>query len=175
MARENLSGTMELQAFLLRRVQDLLGQHGKKLAGWDEVSEGGGVAPEGALLMAWQKIEIGPELASLGYDVVMCPGQAYYLDMAQSGAWLEPGLTWAGIAPPQKTYQFEAVADFPPELAERMKGIQGCIWSENMTSRQRFNHMVFPRLGAIAEAGWTQKANKSWTRFCAQASMMPEL
>ena len=175
MAQENLSGTMPLQAYLLSRVQDLLAGYGKKLAGWDEVSYGGGVKRDGTLLMAWQKIEVGLELAEQGYDVVMTPGQAYYLDMAQSEAWLEPGLTWAGLASPQKTYEFEAVASFPPELADRMKGVQGCIWSENIVSRQRFNHMVFPRLGAIAEAGWTQKANKSWPRFCAQSPMMPEL
>ena len=125
--------------------------------------------------MAWQKIEVGSDLAKMGYDVVMCPGQAYYLDMAQATAWLEPGLTWAGIASPQFTYEFEAVADFPVELADQMKGVQGCIWSENLVSRARFNYMVFPRLGAIAEAGWTEAANKSWTRFCAQAPMMPEL
>jgi hexosaminidase len=175
MVRENLSGTMQLQAHMLKKVQEMLQKAGKKLAGWDEVSHGGGVFRDGTLLMAWQKIEVGLDLAEQGYDVVMTPGQAYYLDMAQSDAWLEPGLTWAGIAPPQKTYEFEAVADFPPELAVRMKGVQGCIWSENLVSRQRFNHMVFPRLGAIAEAGWTQKANKNWLRFCAQAPMMPEL
>ncbi len=175
MDAENLKGTMELQAHLLRRVQQILVGLGKKFAGWNEVALGGGVEPEGTLLMAWYKIEIGLELAKLGYDVVMTPGQAYYLDMAQSDAWLEPGLTWAGIASPKKTYEFEAVAEFPDELIEKLKGIQGCIWSENLTSRARFNHMVFPRLGAIAEAGWTQKANKSWMRFAAQARMMPRL
>ena len=66
------------------KVQDMLSGLGKKLSGWDEVSYGGGVVPDGALLMAWQKIEVGPELAEQGYDVVMCPGQAYYLDMAQA-------------------------------------------------------------------------------------------
>ena len=175
MARENLRGTMELQAYFLKRIQQMLTRHGKLLAGWNEVSLGGGIDPEGTLLMAWEKASVGLELAELGYDVVMTPGEAYYLDMAQSEAWREPGLTWAGIAPPQKTYEFEAVAEFPPELADRMKGVQGCIWSENLVSRQRFNHMVFPRLGAIAEAGWTQSENKSWMRFCAQAPLMPEL
>ncbi len=175
MARENLKGTMELQAFFLKRVQKMLTQHGKLLSGWNEVALGGGVEAEGTLLMAWVKADVGLELAELGYDVVMTPGEAYYLDMAQSEDWREPGLTWAGIAPPQKTYEFEAVADFPRELADKMKGVQGCIWSENLVSRQRFNHMVFPRLGAIAEAGWTEKENKSWMRFCAQAPLMPEL
>ncbi|HEY8596137.1 MAG TPA: family 20 glycosylhydrolase [Devosiaceae bacterium] len=175
MKSRHLSGTPELQAHLLKKVQAILSGFGKKLAGWDEVSHGGGVEPDGALLMAWQKPEIGLDLARMGYDVVMTPGQAYYLDMAQAHEWLEPGLTWAGVVPPQHCYEYEAAGDFPAELADRLKGVQGCIWSENLVSRQRFNHMVFPRLGAIAEAAWTPMPRKNWQRFCAQSRLMPEL
>ena len=41
--------------------------------------------------MAWENPQVGAALARDGYDVVITPGQAYYLDMAQSPAWLEPG------------------------------------------------------------------------------------
>lgn len=175
MRDKGLSGTAELQAYFLKQVQEMIIRRGKKLSGWDEVSHGGGVDPAGTLLMAWQKPEVGIGLAEMGYDVVMTPGQAYYLDMVQSPAWLEPGLTWAGISPPEHCYGYEAAGDFPDALLERLKGVQGCIWSENMTSKARFNHMVFPRLGAIAEAGWTPKAGKDWLRFAAISKLMPRL
>jgi hexosaminidase len=149
---------------------------GKKLSGWDEVSHGGGVEPEDTLLMAWQNAELGPQLAKMGYDVVMTPGQAYYLDMVQSEDWQEPGLNWAATAvPPKLTYEYEAVGDFPAEYADKLKGIQGCIWSENLVSREVFNHMVFPRLSAIAESAWTPKDQKSWLRFAALSKLMPEM
>lgn len=175
MDQEGLSGSAALQAHFMRRVQAILARHGKALAGWDEVSHGGGVSPSGTVLVAWQAAEVGAALAQQGYDVIMAPGEAYYLDMAQSASWREPGLSWAGIAPPRKTYEFEATEGFAPALVGRLKGLQGCIWSENLTSTARFNHMVFPRLGAIAEAGWTTQDNKSWTRFCAQAELLPTL
>ncbi|MEF2073028.1 beta-N-acetylhexosaminidase [Consotaella aegiceratis] len=175
MKDKGLSGTAELQAHFMRRTKEILARLDKKLAGWDEVSHGGGVDPQGTLLVAWQRPELGLALAKEGYDVVMSPGQAYYLDMVQADDWLEPGTSWAGTVPPEHTYTYEAVADFPPELADRMKGVQGCIWSENLTSRERFNHMVFPRLGAIAEAAWTPKDKKSWLRFAAIQAMMPTL
>ncbi|HHG89013.1 MAG TPA: beta-N-acetylhexosaminidase, partial [Devosia sp.] len=176
MKQMGLDGTEELQSYLLRRVKTMLTGMGKKLSGWDEVSHGGGVEPKDTLLMAWQNTQLGPELADRGYDVVMAPGQAYYLDMVQSEDWQEPGLNWAARAvPPKLTYEYEAAGEFPQELAHKLKGIQGCIWSENLVSRQLFNHMVFPRLSAIAESAWTPKSGKDWLRFAAICKQMPRL
>ena len=42
-------------------------------------------------------------------------------------------------------------------------------WSEHFLSRGYFNHLVFPRISAVAEAGWTPKARKNWLRFAALA------
>jgi hexosaminidase len=175
MEREGIEGTFGLQSYFMKRIQQMLHARGRSLAGWDEVSHGGGVNPEGALLMAWQKPEVGVELARQGYDVVMTPGQAYYLDMVQDEAFQEPGASWAGTVPPHHTYAYEAVGDFPPELEARMRGVQACIWSEHFLNRDYFNHLVFPRLAAIAEAAWTPPARKDWQRFAALAPLGPKL
>ncbi|WP_062011972.1 beta-N-acetylhexosaminidase [Aureimonas sp. AU4] len=175
MAREGFTGTFELQSWFLARVQRMLEARGKRLAGWNEVAHGGGVDPAGTLLMAWEKPEVGIELAREGYDVVMTPGQAYYLDMVQDDAWQEPGASWAGTVPPAHTYGYEAEGDLPEELRDRLKGIQACIWSEHFLNRDYFNHLVFPRLYAIAESAWTPRERKSWDRFCALAPLGPKL
>ena len=176
MADHGLKGSSELQAYFLRRVKTIVSGLGRKLAGWDEVSHGGGVERADTLLMAWQSAQVGARLAREGYDVVMAPGEAYYLDMVQSENWMEPGLNWAsGAVPLQKTYEFEAAGDFPPELSEKLKGIEGCIWSENLVTRERFNHMVFPRLSAIAESAWTEQQNKDYSRFATLCHLMPVL
>lgn len=145
MAREKLAGTAELQSYFLKRIKAMLSERGRKLAGWNEVSHGGGVDRDGTLLMAWEKPAVGIELAQQGYDVVMTPGQAYYLDMAQAEAWAEPGAAWAGYAPPEHTYAYEAEGELPEALQEKMRGIQACIWTENFVSRAYFNRLVFPR------------------------------
>ncbi|KQR69394.1 beta-N-acetylhexosaminidase [Rhizobium sp. Leaf341] len=175
MADEGIDGTFGLQSYFMKRIQQMLSERGRRLAGWDEVSHGGGVDPEGTLLMAWQKPEVGVELATQGYDVVMTPGQAYYLDMVQDEAFQEPGASWAGTVPPQHTYTYEAVGDFPEALQARMRGVQACIWSEHFLNRDYFNHLVFPRLAAIAEAAWTPRARKDWQRFAALAPLSPKL
>ncbi|ACE92897.1 beta-N-acetylhexosaminidase protein [Rhizobium etli CIAT 652] len=175
MEREKLAGTPELQAYFLKRIKAMLSQRGKKLAGWNEVSHGGGVDRDGTLLMAWEKPELGLALAEDGYDVVMTPGHAYYLDMAQAEAWAEPGAAWAGYSSPEHTYAYEAEGDLPEALQEKMRGIQACIWTENFVSRAYFNRLVFPRLSAVAEAAWTPLTRKDWDRFAAIVRMWPIL
>ncbi|MBP1853004.1 beta-N-acetylhexosaminidase [Rhizobium halophytocola] len=173
MQDEGLEGTFALQSHFMKRIQAMLAERGRIVAGWDEVSHGGGVDPEGTLLVAWQKPEVGMELARQGYDVVMAPGQAYYLDMVQAEEWQEPGASWAGTVPPHHTYTYEAAGEFPPEIASKLRGVQACIWSEHFLNRDYFNHLVFPRLPAIAEAAWTPKAAKSWDRFAAIVPLSP--
>lgn len=175
MDKEGLDGTFGLQSYFMKRIQKMLAERGRQMAGWDEVSHGGGVDPDGTLLMAWQKPEVGVALAEQGYDVVMTPGQAYYLDMVQDDAWQEPGASWAGTVPPIHTYHYEAVGEFPEALKSRMRGVQACIWTENFLNRDYFNHLVFPRLAAVAEAAWTPKDKKDWLRFAAIAPLSPKL
>ena len=175
MQREGLSGTFEMQSWFARRVKAMLSARGKVMVGWNELAHGGGIDTEDTVLMAWENPEVGIELAGQGYDVVMTPGQAYYMDMVQGPDWLENGAGWAGPVPPEKTYGYEAEGDFPERLRPRMRGIQSCIWCEHFTTTAWFNDMVFPRLPAVAEAAWTQKAGKDWLRFAAQVRLHPTL
>ncbi len=175
MAAEDLAGTAELQAHFFRRVKAIVTALGKKLAGWDEVAEGGGIDTEDTLLVAWREPEMTARIAGLGYEVVCSPGQKYYMDMAQGSGWQEPGASWAGVSTVQHCYEFEAESGIADERMGALKGVQAGIWSEHLISRALFNHMVFPRLGAVAEAGWTRRDNKDWQRFAALSRLMPQL
>ncbi len=175
MEEEGITGTFALQSYFLKRVKEMLTARGRKLAGWNEVAHGGGVEAVGTLLMAWENPKVGIDLAREGYDVVMTPGQAYYLDMVQAEAFQEPGASWAGTVPPAHTYAYEAEGDFPDELKDHMKGVQACIWTEHFLSRGYFNRLVFPRLPAVAEAAWTPRTMKDWDRFAAIVPLSPNL
>lgn len=174
MDREGLADTMELQAYFMRKIQLILRKLDKKMAGWDEVSHGGGVDPDGVLLVAWQKPEVTRQLIEAGYEVVASPGQAYYMDMAQSSGWNEPGASWAGVSTPEHCYSFEADTGLEDGDASALKGVQACIWCEHLTNKGLFNHMVFPRLYAVAEAGWTDPQSKNYQRFAALSRLFPK-
>ena len=175
MEEKGLADTMEVQAYFMGRVRDILRKLNRKLAGWDEVSHGGGIDPDGVLLMAWQRQEVTKDLIDQGYDVICTPGQHYYMDMVQASGWYEPGAGWAGVSTPEDCYGYEAAAGLSTGSEARLKGVQACIWCEHMTDNVIFNHMVFPRLYAVAEAGWTDPASKAWLRFAAQAPFFPQL
>ena len=169
-----LEGTAQMQAAFMRRVKDIVTGLGRDLGAWDEAADGGGVAPEGTILFAWRSIERTAELIAAGYDVVATPGQAYYLDMVQGAGWDAPGAAWAGIAAPETTYAFDPAAGLP-EGPGRLVGVQAGIWTEHLNTRSRLNEMMFPRLAAVAEAGWTPQEARDWPRFAALARLVPQL
>ena len=114
-------------------------------------------------------------LAAEGYDVVAAPAQAYYLDMAHSADWHECGAAWAGASSLENTYAFDPAAGWSEAETQRLMGVQACIWSEPMADRAVFDRLVFPRLSAIAETGWTAPDRRDYARFVALAGLLPNL
>lgn len=168
-------GTPQLQADFLRRVQAMLTARGRITGAWEEASHGGGIDKANCYLNGWHTVEVSAQLAAEGYDIVVCPGQIYYLDMANSPAWSEPGSGWAGWSDPEKLYGFDPVEGWSEEQKQRFLGVQTCIWSEAMTDRGIFDRLIFPRISALAETGWTTPGKKSWDRFKALVGLMPLL
>ncbi len=74
-----------------------LASRGCVTGGWEEAAHGD-VHREGQKLpaSAGATVEVSAKLAGEGYDMVVAPGQRYYLDMANGIAWSEPGAGWAG-------------------------------------------------------------------------------
>lgn len=164
-----------LQADFLRKAQAFLTAKGRTTGAWEEAAHGGGIEKSNCYLNGWHTVEISAQLAAEGYDIVVCPGPVYYLDMANSPEWSEPGAGWAGWSEPEKLYEFDPVEGWSPEQKKHFLGIQTCIWSEPMTDRGIFDRLVFPRISAMAETAWTKTEAKSWTRFKAVAGLMPVL
>ena len=169
------SATGILQAEFIRKAHQIIAKLGCTTGGWEEAAHGGVIDKGSSYLVGWRDVAISGKLAAAGYDIVVSPGQAYYLDMSQSVEWDEPGAGWAGWSGPRETYDFDPVKDWSDDQLEHFKGVQACIWSESMTDRAIFDRLVFPRLSAIAETAWTDWDRKSWRRFSAMAGLMPIL
>lgn len=169
------SGAALLQAEFLKRIQKFLADRGCITGGWEEAAHGDVIDKDKTYLCGWRNVEICRELADQGYNMVVCPGQAYYFDMAMSSDWDEPGASWAGWSALEDVYAFDPIAGWSEKQKEKLLGIQACIWSESMTDRSVFDRLVFPRLSALAESAWTQPSRKSWPRFESSAGLMPVL
>jgi len=169
------TGAAALQAHFLRRVQSMLAAKGCVTGGWEEAAHGDVVDKAATYLVGWRNVEACRRYASAGYDIVVSPGQRYYLDMSMSKDWHEPGAWWAGSSSPEETYAFDPSQGWTNDQKRRLMGVQACIWSEHMSDRAVFDRLVFPRLSAIAETGWTASERKSWPRFKSMAGLMPNM
>ncbi len=167
------TGAAILQAEFLAHVQSFLASRGCITAGWEEASHGHVIDKEKTFLVGWRDVAASGQLAGEGYNIVVSPGQHYYLDMAQGQEWSEPGAWWAGYSSPQSTYDFDPTGNWTAQQRQHFMGIQACIWSESMTDRAVFDRLVFPRLSAIAETAWTQPHAKSYHRFIGCVDLMP--
>lgn len=169
------SGAAVLQAVFLARVQKMLAARGCITGGWEEAAHGHVIDKDKSYLCGWRSVEVSAALAGQGYDMVVCPGQVYYLDMANSPDWEEPGAGWAGWSDCDKLYHFDPVEGWSDAEKARLRGIQACLWSESALDRGIADRLIFPRLSALAESAWTEPGSKSFERFKAATALMPVL
>jgi hexosaminidase len=157
MAERNLADEEQLQAWFVGRLEQHLRRHGRRAFGWDEILEGDAVEcfGSGTTVASWRG-EIGAVTAARrGFDVVACPADRVYLDYRQSDRDDEP-IPWGMPIGWREVYAFEPVpAELTPEEALHVLGGQGNLWTEHLDSAARLDYMLFPRLGALAEALWT--------------------
>ena len=159
MKKMNLTHPEELQAYFMKRVENILKSKGKKLIGWDEILEGG-IAPE-ATVMSWRGIKGGIEAAKMGHDVVMTPTTFVYLDYQQGEPTIEPPI-YANLRL-SKCYSFDPVPEGVD--AKYILGGQGNLWTEQVVTLHHAEYMTWPRGWALAEDFWSPNASKNWGSF----------
>ncbi len=163
--RHNYTDVGELQGHLLRYVQDKIRTKGKTLFGWEEAVHGDKLAKD-AGICAWTGIDNGIKAANQGYQVVMCPAQYCYFDLSVNNKVDEIGVYWAGTTDLEKAYSYEPLNDQLTEQgATRILGVQCALWSELISSDERIDAMLFPRLLALSETAWSQAQHKNWDKF----------
>jgi hexosaminidase len=167
---EGLADAGELQSWFIRRVEKQLHARNKRLIGWDEILEGG-LAPE-ATVMSWRGMEGGIAAARQGHDVVMAPTSFVYLDYYQGDPRFEPPAI-GGFLPLRTVYAFEPTpAGLSDQEAAHILGGQANLWSEYIATAEHAATMMWPRLGALAEAVWSASAGRDWGSFLSRLGML---
>lgn len=167
MADEHLASVEELQSYMIHRIERFLNDHGRKLIGWDEIIEGG-LTPT-ATVMSWRGEEGAIHAVKAGNAAIMTPGKYCYLDAYQDAPNTQP-LAIGGYLTLEKAYSFEPVPDsLTTEEAALIKGVQGNVWTEYMPTPEHTEYMIYPRILALAEVGWTPAELKDWSSFHTRA------
>lgn len=151
MQAQGLDNSDELQSYFVERMQKYLTSKGKETIGWDEVLEGG-INPE-INIMYWRDwIGSVPEKAvNNGNKVIFSPGYPLYLSRPDSSIY--------------DVYHMLGMKSIPKDKRSFVLGAQANIWTEQITSEDRANYLIYPRLIALSEIIWTPDANQNWESF----------
>ncbi|MDR1672322.1 MAG: beta-N-acetylhexosaminidase [Bacteroidales bacterium] len=159
-----LKNEEELQSWFITRIEKFVRSKGRRIIGWEEVTEGG-ISPE-VTVMAWRGIQKGITAARQGHDVIMAPQTFCYLDYYQSKDRETEPLANGGYLPLDKVYSFDPT---PQELsaqeAKHILGGQANLWREYIPAETHLEYMLFPRLAALAEAVWSSRDGKDYEDF----------
>ena len=163
--KEGLRDEAELQSYFIKRIERILKKQGKRLIGWDEITEGG-LAPD-ATVMYWRsgQAEIPLQAARQGHDVIMSPTEYCYINYYQGDQDMEPPSRHKTLRL-KKVYEFDPMpSNFDSTLGKHIIGGQANLWAEQVPTPERAQYMMHPRLAALADAVWSQPENRSWADF----------
>ena len=162
------SAEERLQSYVIRRMEKLLAQYGKKIIGWDEILEGG-LSPD-ATVMSWRGTQGGIDAALQKHDVIMTPawGGGLYLDYYQGDRKVEPVTIQSSPVYLSETYGYNPVPDTLKTLglSQHILGVQCNNWSEYMYSNAKREYQMYPRALALAEIAWSPLNRKNFKDFC---------
>lgn len=156
-----------LQSYFINRIASFLADKGRKIIGWDEILQNS--APKDAVIMYWRSWvhDKNPaiEAAQQGHKVILTPSSTSYFDHYQSKSEREP-LAIGGYTPVDSVYLKSPLPiGFPENKADFIWGRQANLWTEYIPTPQYAEYMLFPRLPALAEVSWTDKAKQDLNGF----------
>jgi hexosaminidase len=135
-----LKGDAGLHAYFNRRLAAILGRHGRRMVGWDEIL--GPDLPRDAVIQSWRGPRSLQEAVDSGREAILSSG--YYLDL---------------IRPAREYYRNDPIpagSAIAPAERNRILGGEAAMWSEWVTA-ETIDSRIWPRAAAIAERLWSPR------------------
>ena len=154
----------ELQSWFIRQMDDFIVSKGRRMIGWDEITEGG-LAPNAAI-MWWRGKGKKAVMAAIsnGHDVVIASAGRLYFNKYQGPKESEP-LANGGNLLLDKVYNFEPTQGLTPEQTQHILGYQGQLWREYIPTTKHVEYMAFPRASALAEGAWLPRSKMNYQSY----------
>ena len=161
----------DLQINFYRQLQDHIARkpadRQRRLIFWNEVLHGN-TAPLGKdiTIMAWVGADgAARDAAQRGLTTILSPQIPYYINRRQSTLQTEPRSQGHGTETVEAVYNYVPMKDIPIDLQPRYMGVQANFWTEWVEDAQTVQYLTFPRLAAVAEAGWTPQQLRKYPNF----------
>jgi hexosaminidase len=159
---EALSTPREDYVRFMRRVQDIVRAHGKRMIGWEETARA--ALHRTSVVQHWHDGELARAAVARGAKLIMSPATKAYLDMKYDpGTAL--GLTWAGTTSVRDAYAWDPATVVQGIRERDVLGVEAPLWSETTTTVAELDFLAFPRLLGHAEIGWSPARGRSWGEY----------
>ncbi|CAF1668981.1 unnamed protein product, partial [Didymodactylos carnosus] len=140
-----------------------------RMMGWNEITGGNKLhrytseldiltkekLAQNTIVHFWKgNLDLLNKTISHGYDVVNSNNKFTYLDYDYDKISLE------------KAYNFNPIPDnLSEEYHSKILGLGCQMWGERISTVDKMNKQIFPRIAAYAEVGWTSLENKNYQNF----------
>lgn len=177
MKQNKIETPADLQILFTNDISYLLKQKGRRMMGWNDItgnkiheynSETDATAKQklaaGTIVQFWKgDINLVEQTARQGYDVVNSYHYMTYLDYDYKKI------------PLKQAYTFSPIPEgLPRELESKILGIGCQMWGEEIMSNEKMYQMIFPRIAAYAETGWTLPEKKDYEAFVKVLKVLKE-
>ena len=167
MEKEGLKTMADVQIHFSNRMSQIIEAKGRRLMGWNEIlgddlhgflknqTRSAASLSKQAVVHFWKGNPALAERAiNAGHDVVNSWHAYSYLDYGYGGI------------PLGKAYHFDPVfKGLKPEFHHRVLGMGCQMWGEWISTVEKMEVQVYPRLAAFAEVGWTRLHQKDYGQF----------
>jgi hexosaminidase len=153
----------------------LVRAQGKTVMGWAELAGPGTNPPAGSVAEYWNPASgtspdtvTAHEAVAKNMKIVMAPANHAYLDQKYArGTPASIGLSWAcnrGCDVDQ-FYNWDPATYVTGVTDQDVIGVEGAMWGETVRNLGEIQYLVFPRLVALAEVGWSPQASRDYADF----------
>lgn len=161
----------DLQIHFYKQLKDYVAskpaQQQRHFIFWNEVLHGNtSVLGKDFTVMAWVGADkAAQEAAKRGLTTILSPQIPYYINRRQSKDIWEPRSQGWGTETVEAVYNYVPMKNVAENLQEKYMGVQANFWTEWVENTSKLQYLLLPRLAAVAEAGWTPQAERSYPDF----------
>ena len=165
MKNEGIEDEKGLYGYFMRRIDAYVKSKQRQVMGWEEMMDAN--PSEGMVAFDWHGYGHGAVKAGKeGHHFVVTPTKAMYLNSYQGPQWQEPVLSFGSGVSLKDIYTYEPIERYwTMSMRTLLLGVQASLWTEFCESSEDVDFLLFPRLGAVAEAAWCFPVAKKWDRF----------
>ncbi|MCU4174219.1 beta-N-acetylhexosaminidase [Carboxylicivirga sp. N1Y90] len=154
--QHNMEGWHNIQDYFTKKMSEIAANNNRIMIGWDEINDHQAASSED-IIMIWRDYGFERAIEALERDVpvIMAPQHGCYFDWGYAGNST------------RKVYEWDPISTEITMLNKNhlVIGGQACLWTERVSTQDRVEEMLYPRLIALAEVLWTSKKQRDWESF----------